>query len=420
MTTMTATTTMTTPTTTDLVTDRERAAEAVAASIGARATGTRTISVEATADSFVTGHVVDAVDEAGHDVEYTIYLDTGTSGSPGTLDLDDGVGGRLRAWLYPADPALPALAPAVYTDSARIILERMGRPVGDIDLALCSYRPGKRAVVCVNAPAPVAYLKVVRPSKAAAIAESHASWCAAGVPAAQVIAWSRDGLIALEPLTGEPAIGFVSDIEPESLVTTMRALADRIARIPSTRPARASLASRLDFTREGMTRLAPERTADVDAMCERIRLTLAAAGPVPNPVTVHGDLHLGQVFLDPDDPRRVTGVIDIDTAGLGDPADDAAALVAQLLASAELMDRSGSTARASAARRIAQAFRAGWSREDDPAFPVRARAIVAAHVLGHALSGSIDAGTALRLAAESLDESTLTSTSRPSHPRSAV
>jgi aminoglycoside phosphotransferase (APT) family kinase protein len=137
-------------------------------------------------------------------------------------------------------------------------------------------------------------------------------------------------------------------------------------------------------------------------------------------VTVHGDLHLGQVFLDPGAPDRVTGVIDIDTAGLGDPADDAAALVAQLLASAELLDRAGSHARANATRRAADAFRAGWHRDGDPGFAGRARAIVAAHVLGHALSGSIDAGTALRLAGESLDESTLTSTSRPSHPRSAV
>ncbi len=411
---------MTTPTTTDLVADRELAARAVAEGIGAQVSGCRTISVEATADSLITGHIVEGVDELGHPSEYTIYLDTGASGSPGTLDLEDGAGERLRAWLYPADPALPALAPAVYADSARIILERMGRSVGPVDLALCSYRPGKRAVVCVNAPDPVAFLKVVRPRKAAAIAQSHASWCAAGVPAAQVIAWSQDGLIALEPLTGEAAIGIVSDVEPESLVATMRALTDRIARIPSVRPARASLASRLDFTRKGMTRLAPERVADIDSMCERIRLTLSLAGPAPRPVTVHGDLHLGQVFLDPERPDRVTGVVDIDTAGIGDPADDAAALVAQLLASAELLDRADLPARADAARQLAHAFRAAWSGEGDPAFSVRARAIVAVHLLGHALSGSIEAGSALALAAASLDESTLTTTSRPSHPRPAV
>ena len=414
------TTMTTTPTTTDLVADRELAARAVAEGIGGHVSGARTISVEATADSLITGHVVDGLDEFGHPTEYTIYLDTGATGSPGTLDLEDGAGERLRAWLYPADPALPALAPAVYADSARIILERMGRPVGPVDLALCSYRPGKRAVVCVNAPAPVAFLKVVRPSKAEAIAQSHAAWCEAGVPAAQVIAWSQDGLIALEPLTGEAAIGVVSDLEPEALVTTMRSLTDRIARIPSVRPARASLASRLDFTRASMTRLAPDRVADIVSMCDRIRLTLAGAGPVPRPVTVHGDLHLGQVFLDPGRPDRVTGVVDIDTAGIGDPADDAAALVAQLLASAELLDRAGLTARASAARQTAHAFRAGWSREGDPAFALRARAIVAAHLLGHALSGSIESGTALTLAAASLDESSLTTTSRPSHPRVAV
>ena len=136
-------------------------------------------------------------------------------------------------------------------------------------------------------------------------------------------------------------------------------------------------------------------------------------------MTVHGDLHLGQVFVDPLNPTEIVGVLDIDTAGLGDAADDAAALVAHLLVTAEHRDRQGERAFALTARSLAGRARMRWASEGDPGFAARAAAITATHLLGHALSGSVSVPTAVRLAdsifAAAENESSLTSASYSSH-----
>lgn len=391
--------TMTTTTTTDALAERATTAEQVIATFGHRIVSSRLISSESSGDSFVTGHVVETLDATGSVGEHTVYLDTGLDDAPGTVRILDSTGRSLRAWLYPADPALPALASIVYPESAAVVLGRLGIPATAIDLSVSTYRPGKRAVVRVDTDETTLYVKIVRPQRSAAIAATHYAWAEADIPVARLVAWSPDGMLAMEPVTGVEAISVVAaggDIGV--LIARVRDLARRIATAECERPARPSLATRLDLTRIGMVRLAPSRAVTIAAVCARITGTLTALGPAPAPVTIHGDLHLGQIFLDPTTPHPITGVVDIDTAGLGDPADDAAALVAQLLASAELMERGGYPDRAATARHAARRFRAAWEWPGDPGFAGRAGAITAAHLLAHALSGSLDPDTALRLA----------------------
>jgi hypothetical protein len=383
----------------DAFTERTAAAERVVASLGGQVHSARLISSESSGDSFVTGYVVETTDPSGTLREHTVYLDTGLDDAPGTVRLTDSTGRSLRAWIYPADPALPALASVVYPESAARILTHLGLAPTAVDLSVCTYRPGKRAVVRVETPESALYVKIVRPERSASIAATHRSWTAADIPVARLVAWSPDGMLAMEPLRGIEAISVVgSGGDVSRLVERVRDLTRRIAGAASDHPARPSLANRLDPTRTGMVRLAPGCISSIDTLCTRIRTTLDRLGPVPLPVTIHGDLHLGQIFLDPDEPGLITGVVDIDTAGLGDPADDAAALVAQLLASAELMEHGGYPDRAVAARRAARRFRDAWGWPDDPGFAERASAITATHLLGHALSGSLDPDTAIRLA----------------------
>src|SRR5690606_33804762 len=107
--------------------------------------------------------------------------------------------------------------------------------------------------------------------------------------------------------------------------------------------------------------------------------------------TIHGDLHLGQIFVDPDSPLTITGVLDIDTAGTGDPADDAAALYGHLEVLTRHLESSGRSDAALRTRQLGAVWRDLWRRDDDPGFRHRALAITATHLMGHALRQSTDA-----------------------------
>ena len=60
---------------------------------------------------------------------------------------------------------------------------------------------------------------------------------------------------------------------------------------------------------------------------EQLADTLQRVEPAPPSATIHGDLHEGQLVVD---DGHITGVLDIDDAGPGDPVDDRANLIAHL------------------------------------------------------------------------------------------
>jgi hypothetical protein len=116
--------------------------------------------------------------------------------------------------------------------------------------------------------------------------------------------------------------------------------------------------------------------------------------------------HVGQVFVDPQHPSRITGVLDIDTAGLGDPADDAAAFYAHLVVTAQHHRSRGDDDLAEKCLSLAGSARERWSGRADDEFAVRARAIAATHLLGHILTAG-GYGAVLLSAAEDLVEELL-------------
>ncbi len=408
-------TTVTTPTT-DPFPDRTEAVRMLAAEVDWTVLDIRLASLDARGDTFVTGHVVEVIDTDGIPAQHTVYLDV-ASDNPGTVTLESLDGDRLAAWLYPADPALPALAPSVYPGTAAVLLERLGIDTTGLSVAVLAYRPGKRAVVRATTTSRTLFLKIVRPDKVDALRERHEAWAAHGIPVPRVAAWAPEGLLALDPLPGIESIGMLEHVaDPYALVATISTLSDHIAQVPSTRRARASLVTRLDWYRTRLTQLAPDSSGGITETCDAIARVWSESAPLPERVTIHGDLHLGQLFVTPEQPTTIVGVLDIDTAGLGDPADDAAALVAHLITSADLMDRLGRTGQAARARQTAETFHAEWSRPNDPGFAGRSRAIAATHLLGHALSGSLEAERSLALArAMVLDERPLIPVSPPSH-----
>jgi hypothetical protein len=394
--------------------------DAVAESVGMTVVQARRFSIETTAHGFAAGYELELDAGYGALENHTVYLESNPTARDrdGVLSFrNDESGERIAAWLYPNDPELPALAAAVFPDAARLLLGRLGLSPTALTVTIAAYRPGKRAVVRFLSPEFTVYLKVVRPGAAEGLHIRHELWRGAGVPVPRSLGWSKDGFIALDSVAGVEAGTVLTALPPSAFLDSIDALTTQISAIASSGPARASLASRLPWYLDRLRPLLPGNGADVTAVGDAIERMRVGAPPAP-PVTVHGDLHLGQIFVDPADPTRITGVLDIDTAGLGDPADDAAALYAHLVVTAMHHDDHGAPRDAAQARALAGLARARWMTRAaaeshtsgvpvaaDPGFADRARAIAATHLLGHILGLGAHGATLLGAAADLVDES---------------
>ena len=392
--------------------DRRNAVLALTAAAGWNLIDDELIRMEARGSTFTTGHRI-RVREGDAEVTHVIFIDGGSPDRAGVVELTASDGERLCGWIYPRDPALPALSAVVNPTDAGTLLIRLGvDPVG-ATVELLTYRPGKRAVVRVRSADHTLYVKVVRPSSVNELVAEHRRWREHDLPAPPVVGWAPEGLIALGALPGVEAIHVVDAIhDSDAFLEALAQLCDRIAAVPADRPARASLTTRLPWYLARLRSLLPHdgaRVADLGARI-RDRLDRSPATPI---ATIHGDLHLGQIMVDAENPATIVGVLDIDTAGSGDPADDLGALHAHLVVTAEL--RSATPTSAQNARALADRWAAS-GRFD--AIRSRAAAISATHFLGHALSGSLAADRALELAELVLsDESALTVGTGSSHPR---
>jgi hypothetical protein len=249
-----------------------------------------------------------------------------------------------------------------------------------------SYRPGRRAVVRLVSDSGSTFLKVVEPTKAESISERHDLFRSSGLPVPRLLGWSPEGVVAMSGLPGVEAQSVVSLITDHgAFLDQVEFVCSLLAAVPAVNTARPSLFKRLDWYIE---RLSERLPAERDRI-ERAGGAIAFRGAEGfdfeyTPVTIHGDLHLGQLFLDPDNPNVIAGILDIDTAGVGDPADDAGAFYAHLIALAESLADVDPKSAADCFR-LADAWHARWRRNINAGYAARASAIAATHLLGHAL-----------------------------------
>ncbi|UOW00366.1 phosphotransferase [Agrococcus sp. SCSIO52902] len=337
--------------------------------------------VEPVNDGFIIGYSCGVRTPDDTIERVTIYVNT----SPGapvdehTVELVDASGRRLTAWAYPQDPALPSLPAVSYPEAAGVVLAKFGIAAEGAKLRMEAYRPGKRAVLRVDTADERWFAKVVHPSLASTIHDLHERFRAAGVPVPRTLGFSDAGLVLLGELPGVPAIEVFERIDRVRFARGFDELTQHIATVPAAIGARESLARRVDWYAERMEETAPV-FARQTARLARIVHERYAATPVPRPVTIHGDLHLGQIFVAEDDPSRITGILDIDTAGLGDPADDRGALFGHVVVSA--VERTPGTPAGAALAAFADELQAGWHGD------ARVAAIAATHLLGHALANA--------------------------------
>jgi aminoglycoside phosphotransferase (APT) family kinase protein len=287
-----------------------------------------------------------------------------TSAGPGLADTlrvtaEDGDAALdVDVWRWPFDPVLTGLADAVVPTGAARYLDPGAPPPA---LEVVAYRPTERAVVrCRCADGSVRYLKVVPPSTTAAVVARHDRLRSAGVPVPRVLDASvGDGVFVMAALDGPTVRDLIkSHRRPWPDASEYQALSRSLAEadltpappVPSRVRDALGHAAMLSAVAPGCAdRL--ERIVDVlRPACERAERR--------TPVTVHGDLYEAQLVVR---HGRITGLLDVDDAGPGDPYGDAATVLAHLRFRARAGDR-----RRRVVDEYADELRTGLGRRLDP------------------------------------------------------
>lgn len=273
---------------------------------------------------------------------------------------------EVALWAYPNDPFLPGLPIAADPQRTRRLLSQLGVETRKTRLRLRSYRPTRRAVIEVTTPQARIYLKVVRPDRVADLQQKHTA-LAGALPVPHSHGWNADlGLVALQSLPGKPlrkamesgsrrlpaAQQFISllDSFPEAMPVS-----DRV-----TGPD-----ERTEFYARLLKVVTPELTQRIDAIVEQTKIDDSAER-----VPVHGDFHSSQLLTRGTD---IVGLIDVDTAGVGERRNDLAVLLAHM----------SSVALTTSARRRIDRYGAELIKEFDARVdPVALRRKVAAAVFG--------------------------------------
>lgn len=256
---------------------------------------------------------------------------------------------EVAVWTYPHDPYLPGLAAAA--DPSRLVaqLREGGLDATHAEVRRRAYRPGRGAVVEVDATvdrrARRLYVKVLPTRRAARLARVHRT-LASDLPVPPVIAL-LDGALVTDGLPGRTLRRAVRRggplVVPRDLVRLSTRLARTTADSGRSPERRADPAPHVAALRRDL----PDLDRTVGAVVEAAR---SVGGPRG---TVHGDLHGGQLLTA---DGAVTGLLDLDDVGPGRIAHDAGTLIAYLEVQSDRSpaDPTGPT---SYARDVAAAYR---------------------------------------------------------------
>ena len=244
---------------------------------------------------------------------------------------------EVGVWRWPFDPFLRSLDEVVRRDRARALLANLA--TGPLEIRVIAYRPTERAVVrATDSDGRTWYFKIVRPERTAALVDRHTTLVAAGLPVPQVAAFDAEaGWIALDALNGptlRERIKAHSDMwldadELRGMVRRLRQV--DVSQWPGARsrlrdaPAHAAV----------LATVIPEEVERLTRMSAMFESEINDSGTRPK-MPIHGDLHEGQLIVD--DDGAITGLLDVDDVGQGDPLDDVATPIAHLLYRATVDD----------------------------------------------------------------------------------
>jgi hypothetical protein len=229
---------------------------------------------------------------------------------------------RIGLWSLPDDPVLPGLASALHPPSVKAMLGDIGIVTPTVSIVLRAYRPTRRAVVQVDTEAARIYLKLGRPRSVARLHETH-KMMADILPVPTSLGYDADlGILVMPSGRGRT---LRDTLDAGGALPSPQELDDLLAAIPFPREESGSRSpiEKLDGLRVLLDAIVPDQKSRIDDIVGRIG-TEATREQVPG----HRDFHDGQVLVE---GGAVTGLLDVDTHGMADPADDPATMIGHLV-----------------------------------------------------------------------------------------
>lgn len=226
---------------------------------------------------------------------------------------------EIAAWRFPFDPALPGLALAADAQQAERLLGEVGVTGPVRRIRTRSYRPRRRAVIELETDTHRLFMKVVRPSKVAALQECHRA-ASDHLRVPHSLGFSEElGIAVLEPIEGRTlrqAVGAGDEPLPDGA-----ALARLLEALPPVDNRRPGIIERVQTHKAYLQTILPDQSDRLNSLHQAIGDDRAHTVPA------HNDFHSSQVLVA---GSRISGLIDIDTLGPGCRADDYAMLLAHL------------------------------------------------------------------------------------------
>jgi hypothetical protein len=274
-------------------------------------------------------------------------------------------GSEIAIWRYPHDPELPGLPQVTDPDRLRSTLEEIGIEPAPVHLRRRSYRATRRAALEVTTGKAHLYMKVLRPSRAKRVHELHRELSPV-LPVPRSHGWlEKGGVIFLEAIDGRPIRRLIEDGEPVPDPSQLLALLDAFPAPAAHHVRVADPVDRVQEHVELLSTLLPEAADRIAPLVEQIVVDEDAEDRL-----IHGDFHTMQVLTVDGD---ISGLVDIDTCGIGPHAIDLAAYLGQV----SVLAHTGSAGPAFAAH-----GRAALARFDERVDRSSLRLRAAAHVLG--------------------------------------
>lgn len=265
-------------------------------------------------------------------VRETLLASTTRNGPPpGTLPVVAEADGRpleVGVWRWPFDPRLTALTDMVTPGPAADRLT--GLVAAPLSIDVVAYRPTERCVVRVTgACGTTIYVKVVPPAAAAAVVDRHRRLRSAGLPVPEIVGGDADaGWLAMAELPGDTLRLRLKSHQPgwppaDEYLDLVQRL--RCVELEDVAPVTPRTADALGHAAM-LSVVLPEQHLRLERLTGALADAASAASGRVGP-TVHGDLYESQVIVE---GGRITGLLDIDDAGPGDPLDDLATVIGHL------------------------------------------------------------------------------------------